>query len=340
MKKIVKVSVLVALPLLAGIGWLQHSRIQAWYYVWQLSKADATNRDVWIERVAKLDQAAVWAMMRCLDRDQELACNNVLSVLEKLTIRWGAADARTAGLLQQLSVQYPTFSWTGRHTVLQLQSAILHGSDNFSETILSLGRRLAAAGLEDRRPEVRLAGVRLGSHPGLNLFPQLMPLLSDPVAEVRAAALVAVAGVQKVDTSGTEDFLVSTEDLLHYLHDADADVRRLCETTLRGRGLSDGQVELGRLITHEQPQVRLQVLGSLRQHRDLDWRVWIKRLCADQTPAVRAAAIRAAIERKTDDLLGELQQIAQNDPIPTVRQIAQHYLRSNDSQIARPNRSP
>jgi hypothetical protein len=41
---------------------------------------------------------------------------------------------------------------------------------------------------------------------------------------------------------------------------------------------------------------------------------------------VRAAAVRAAGEEQQVDFSDRLTQMAQNDPSPTVRQLAQYYL--------------
>jgi hypothetical protein len=41
---------------------------------------------------------------------------------------------------------------------------------------------------------------------------------------------------------------------------------------------------------------------------------------------VRAAAARAALEQRVRSLADRLEQMAQNDPSPSVRQLAQYYL--------------
>jgi hypothetical protein len=161
--------------------------------------------------------------------------------------------------------------------------------------------------------------------PGLELLDAVTPLLNDPDAEVRRSAMVAVGPAAEI---------LGTDDLLRWLHDSDAEVRQLCEKALRSRGLQDEHLRLGRLMTASQPRARLQVLDRLRYANDIEPAVWVRRLSHDPAPAVRAAAARAAAEQTLTTLTDRLEQMAQNDPCPTVRQLAQYYLSSQKS--ARP----
>src|SRR5262249_55522040 len=159
--------------------------------------------------------------------------------------------------------------------------------------------------------------IHLASQPGVELLEAIVPLLRDPSADVRHAALLAVGSTPEV---------IATDDLLHWLHDPDARVRRVCETALRGRGLSDGHIKLGRLLTDGQAQTRLQVLDHLRRTAELEPGFCRRRLSHDPAAAVRAAAVRAAAEFPLVNLTDRMEQIAQNDPSPTVRQLARYYL--------------
>jgi len=68
------------------------------------------------------------------------------------------------------------------------------------------------------------------------------------------------------------------------------------------------------------------VIESLQDTPDLDPGVWIRRLSHDPVPAVRAAAAREATNQTQVDLSGRIEQMAQNDPSPTVQQVARYYL--------------
>jgi hypothetical protein len=145
----------------------------------------------------------------------------------------------------------------------------------------------------------------------------VVPLLKDDAALVRKTALLAVGPARE---------LVSDDDLLALLHDPDEEVQSLCELALRGRGLSETHISLARLIGDARPAARLQVLDHLREAGDLEPGVWLRRLCQDPAPAVRAAAVRAAVAQSHIDLRPCLSEMAQQDPSPTVRQLARHYL--------------
>jgi HEAT repeat protein len=173
--------------------------------------------------------------------------------------------------------------------------------------------------LNDPDAETRVQAIRLTVHLGMNLLEQVVALLTDPQAEVRRAALLAVGAATEV---------LATDDLLVCLHDPDAGVRRLCEQALLGRGLETSHIQLGRLMTNKDAKTRLQVLDRLRQTPGLEASVWLRRLSHDPSPAVRAAAIRAVSEFAEVDLSDRINQIAQTDPNFTVRQLAQYYLSS------------
>jgi HEAT repeat protein len=134
---------------------------------------------------------------------------------------------------------------------------------------------------------------------------------------VRRAAVLAV---------GSKRAVISDENLALSLHDSDAEVRRLCEKALRGRGLTPRHVLLARLITDSRPATRLQVLYYLKDDADLDVAAWLGLLSRDPSDAVRLAAIRAVVEQGVLELGERLEQMAQTDPSPTVCQWACYYL--------------
>jgi len=79
-------------------------------------------------------------------------------------------------------------------------------------------------------------------------------------------------------------------------------------------------------MTDSRPGTRLQVIELLKRADDLEPGVWLRRLSHDPSAAVRAAAIRAAAEQSLAQLADRLEQMSQNDPCATVRQLAQFYL--------------
>ncbi len=178
-------------------------------------------------------------------------------------------------------------------------------------------RELARSCLRDARPDNRTRAVRIALHPGMDLVEQVVPLLHDIAPEVRRAAMLVVGAAKET---------VTTDYLLPWLHDPDAEVRRLCETALLARDLKREHLQLARLISDSRPRVRLQVLHYLDADLDLEPGAWLRRLSQDSEEAVRVAAIRAAFEQSGVDLTDRLEEMAQSDPSPTVRQIAGIYL--------------
>jgi hypothetical protein len=186
-----------------------------------------------------------------------------------------------------------------------------------------LYRMLALDGIAARDNDIRVRAIRLAMHAPLHtdieLVDKVLPLLKDPAAEVRRAALLAV---------GLSEKHLTVDDLLPLLQDADLEVRRLCEGALRSRGLQDSHIKLAKLITDPRPGERLQVVHYLQESDDLEPGVWLARLSQDPSPAVRAAAIRFFAEDPTSaDFRERLQQMAQDDPSPTVQQLARIYLK-------------
>jgi hypothetical protein len=354
--------VVVVLLALGAAAWLERTPLLAWYYVRGLAGADEAGRDAWAERVAGLDGAALPGLLKLLGRDDDAVCANARAGLACLVRRWPPDDPRRAELAERLEERFTGFSLPGKQTALDIEG-VLVGPDRSAEppapaVALAAGRLLAVAArvpdsgvrgqalvlaaalLEHPQPEPVLApcreltrvclsdgagdnrtrAVHLTLQPALRqaagLVEQVVPLLADPVAEVRRAAMLAV---------GPTPEAVATDDLLRWLHDPDADVRRLCEGALRSRGLEEKHLKLGRLITDSRAAVRLEVLHQLRA-TDLEPGVWLRRLSHDPAPAVRAAAVRAAAEQPLVDLSERLKQMAQGDPSPTVQQLATHYL--------------
>jgi hypothetical protein len=190
-------------------------------------------------------------------------------------------------------------------------------------------RAFAAESFADANPETRVAALRLTLCEALRdddaLLARATPLLRDPAAEVRAAALIALGPMPRI---------VAEEELLPLLHDTDLKVQQLCELALRGRGLQEHHLEMARLISDPRPAARLQVLQHLRTASDVDAGVWLRRLSQDPAAAVRASAVRAASEQRPIDLADRLREMQREDASPTVRELAAHYLTSSPHRLA------
>ncbi len=327
MKRFVAGLILVLiLGIAVGVG-LARSRLLAWYYAHRLARANAADRTAWAERLITLDQAAVPSLIRWLSKDDPSACDNCRLALLRLAERRGSDDQRTVELLGQLGKAYAGLSVPGQQSVLDFareyltsRTIALRSSKSGAGGLppwLESCRELARTALKDSMPENRIKAIQLAQNPGVNSLEEVVPLLGDSASEVRQAAMLAV---------GPAPDVIADDDLLYYLHDPNAKVSQLCEIALRGRGLRDNHLKLGKLMTDRRPEVRLEVLEHLRRANDLEPGAWLRRLSHDPSSAVRAAAVRAAAEQPLVDLRDRLEQMVQNDPSPTVQQLAQYYL--------------
>jgi hypothetical protein len=181
---------------------------------------------------------------------------------------------------------------------------------------LSSSRELVSACLGCGGPSFRVRALRMTLQPGLDLSEQVVPLLADPVAEVRRAALMAVS----LDDSVLDDVL------LPCLHDSDEEVRAQCKVVLANRGRTPQQIKLGRLLTHPDPVERMKVLKLLRDEPELDPTVWLQRLSHDPSPAIRIAAVRVMVEDLPAPPSERISEMAQSDPSESVAWVAQCYL--------------
>lgn len=169
-------------------------------------------------------------------------------------------------------------------------------------------------------PAARVRAVRLAARPEVALKADVAPLLNDPAAEVRRAAMLAVG---PFDGNAPA---VGDEDLFKWLHDPDPEVRDLCESALHSRGLDAVQVHLARQLSHPSAAKRLVLLTDLTRFGDAvkEPGPWLERLSRDADPAVRVGAARVAVERRLM-FTGWLDRMADGDADPTVRRLAAYY---------------
>jgi HEAT repeats len=342
----------------AAIGWTERTPLLSWLYVQGLVRANEVTLERWTERVAGMGDAVLPDLLEQLANSNPSACANVRDALLRLTSDRNGGVARRVRLAARLARDWERFSDAGKACSLEIAAAWFHGEPAAPAELISACAHLLAASVRDERAEVqanalslcaallaqpggaeavspgrvlaraclgnaeaatRVHAIRLALHPGMDLLEEVAPLLSDPTPEVRRAALMAV---------GPADQVVRDETLLPCLHDADAEVRRLCELALRGRGLTPEHIQLGRLLTDPSPVVRLQVLDLLRRTPDLDTGIWLRRLSHDPSPAVRAASMRAMSQQCSVDLTDRIDQMARNDPSPTICMLARYYLKN------------
>jgi hypothetical protein len=348
----------VLLAVGCAVAWVQRSNLLAWYRVRGLLQADEAQQALWLDRVESLGEPCLPGLIAGAGQESETVCRNAQSGLFRLARAWGPTDPRSAHLAQGLARSFDRLSRAGQVAALEgvrgcfvgqpmavalvpqlvpacgqlLEGAAASPLPAVQQAGLELCgdlmsrdaacearprfRTMIQAGLRSPEVSCRLRAIRLSLQPGVELLESVVGLLRDPAPEVRRAALLAV---------GPAEQLIRDENLLPWLHDPDAEVRRICEDVLRDRGLRPEHLHLGRLLTDPHPGTRLQVLDHLGQAADLDPGLWLRRLSQDSSPAVRAAALRAMSQQRFVNLSDRIEQMAQSDPSPTVCQLARFY---------------
>jgi hypothetical protein len=346
--------------LLAGavVAWAERTPLLAWFYVLGLARANEVTRERWVERVAGLGEAALPELLQAFASPNPAACANVEAGLARVSAQHDPGDALRVKLAVRLTRGWDALSTPGKACAMELLTGWFRGGHESTPELVSAAAKVLAASARGEKTEVqphalelcaallpreggaeavspgrgltraclasadaptRVLAIRLALFPGMDLLEDVVPLLNDPGNEVRRAAVMAVGPAEQV---------VRDETLLPCLHDPDLEVRRLGELALRGRGLRSEHIQLGRVLTDPNPVVRLQVLDHLRRTPDLDPGIWLRRLSHDPSPAVRAAAMRAMSQQSSVDLSDRIDQMAHNDPSPTVCLLARYYLKS------------
>jgi HEAT repeat protein len=343
-----------------GSAWVYRAELKCWYYLRGLASAGKDDRDSWIERLVELDSIAIPGLLKQLASANVQASANAEAALAYLARHWGAEDARTLELADQMADRFHALPPHGQEATLEWQLAQLQSGQAAPSHLVNAAVRLLTVSLATTEKGVRqralvLAGKLLDSDPvscssicrdlvrrelkapetlcrvqalhlllhdelqkDTDLLKQAVPLLQDANALVRRAAVLAL---------GLSRTTISEDELLPLLHDQDKGVCRLGELALKQRGLSDSHILLGKLITDPRPLARMDVLSELPYATDLDPGIWLQRLSQDSAEAVRAAAARAMCSYPIVALRTRLQQMAHDDPSPTVRQIAGAYLK-------------
>ncbi|MCE9561429.1 MAG: hypothetical protein K8U57_05185 [Planctomycetes bacterium] len=322
---------LVAGVALAGVGtWvvLNFADLKASYAVSQLRKAPTDE-----ERAKAADSLIAMGepglkrlveLVRCPDQHCRTAA---ATALDRYLDTLPDGDSRAVALVGQVLEGFPTAEASGQAAVLEMLPVMLKKTGNIHATKC---KAVVAAGLKMPEPARRVFTTRLAMHPEVQMGNELVPLLTAPEAEVRQAALFAVAAVEG-------EPLLGDEELFHFLHDSDEGVRKVCRDALVGRDRSEIEIALGRRLTDPDPVERLKLLLDLRYDDDVaDPEPWLERLSRDVEPAVRVGAARVAIEVSVVRQLncpGWIGRVTDADPDPTVRRIAGYFRRQVASRV-------
>ena len=297
---------LAVVGLLVGVAAVAASErhdLLAWHYARELRTGPEEDRQGNADRLAGLGEPAVPRLVGCLTSDEAGVCAAARGALEKLVREWGPADPRTAKLVDRALADPAARSMAGRQATLRLLAALLGAGVECGGRV----RPVVESAAKSDAAETRLQAVVLAMRPGVDAGAAVVPLLDDPAADVRRAAVLALGPLR----DGVA--LVEDDELLPRLHDEDGEVRRLAEMALRSRGRSTRDILMGKLAAARKPAERHRLLLELSGDHELNLNAWLDRLSRDADPAVRAGAARVAADRHAD-LGGRLAQMSARRP--------------------------
>jgi len=181
--------------------------------------------------------------------------------------------------------------------------------------------------LLDREPESRLAAVTcLGNLPLDQQAAPAAKLINDKDVRVKVQVLVSF---------GQRSAILPEEDILPLLHDNfNPAVPDLARRILKGRGLSDELISLGRQVYDPNPAKRIAAIPSLKDRTDIDPTVWLLFLSRDTDESVRLTSLNALAGREQPEVRERMAEMAKFDASKAVKQKAQALLiSSRDSTV-------
>jgi hypothetical protein len=123
-------------------------------------------------------------------------------------------------------------------------------------------------------------------------------------------------------------------DLVRDLRAADPRAAAARAELLR-RGLTEVDLELGRRLFDPDPEVRRQLVRALPALQSVDVAPWLLRLCQDEDPEVRAAAMALAGTTADPRLLEQVEALARQDSDDRIRDLADQLATQRDILGAR-----
>jgi len=119
-------------------------------------------------------------------------------------------------------------------------------------------------------------------------------------------------------------------DLVRQLRADDARTVAAARAELLRRGLTEVDLELGRRLFDPNPDVRRQLVRALPALQSVDPAPWLLRLCQDEDPEVRMAAMALAGTTGDPQLLDQVEAIARQDADNRIRDLADQLATQRD----------
>src|SRR5439155_1533870 len=98
-----------------------------WYYLRELAAAGEENREMWVNRAVSLDSAVVPGLVDLLRQKDPTVCVNAEHALTGLARKWGAEDARTLRLAEEMHGRFGDLDQGGSHAARRETGAAAGG---------------------------------------------------------------------------------------------------------------------------------------------------------------------------------------------------------------------
>lgn len=364
------IALLVGLPILLALGWWQRDYLMGWYLSHQLVVAKPEEKNHLVEALSKLGENAQYPVLDYLESTDPKSSRDLCFAIGAMMEHWGGTTSKpTREFFHHLARRFQKLSEEARVEVLKLVQRLDDPKENqftvardlsegtrwilgivakegksptlaiglsIAEDILrskpdrefqTLCSDLVARAILSGDEETKVRAIHLAIQPESGMVDLTVQALQDPSVAVRKAAMLACAPALDA---------VSVDILLPSLHDPDPEIRTLCESSLKARGLRKEHIHLGRMITDPSPGKRLEVLDLMLEDPELDQGVWLRKLSHDPSAAVRGASLRAMAMQSMVDMSDRIEQMARTDPSKTVVELAAYYrkLAKNNTPAA------
>ncbi len=287
----------------AGTAWKWKS-MNAHFAASSLKSANTEEaRIAQAKRLIAMGEAGQAELIPILRSDDASQCAAIQQALQETPVATSHAN---------IFVEFGTFSEPGQDAVLAWASTIPDDSElaTHRQTIIHVA-------LSSEQSAVCISAIKMVLKHEPNLKQEIVGKLNHASAEVRRAAMMAVG-----PHDGKSTPVIADDELFRWLHDADWEVRTLCEASLAGRGLDVEQVNFARKSSHPEASERLSLLNDLGRYRNPS--AWLQRLSQDPDPAVRAGAARLGYECRLT-FTTWIDRMIEADPDASVRTIAAFY---------------
>jgi hypothetical protein len=201
---------------------------------------------------------------------------------------------------------------------LPIEPASMPHFDGFIEPHVAKEQAPRGAVTEPGRLPERIDGNPLGKDlamsaaPGVNQ-PRRLPSTAVNPSNIRHLA-VEVRGDVPTPNDVAAWHRLKPREVMRQLHVNDPRVVAAARVELEHRGVTGSLVEVARLATDPDPQVRKSLAEALPSLAGVDAKPWLLELSYDDDPQVRATAVTLMATSGDLELLKRLEQISREDP--------------------------